>query len=181
MVSGRKVELQELSQVLDGVVEELSRGAMQPENLQGVLDVLLDFRMRLQDTLEYLLKGPSGERERWQSLYGYLVGENAGELCEELRRYGFSLRGTEVHERIYDKEKRQPRGLAYRILELVRLGKRDEVFFSLLNVFQGTEIKPILARAFNPMYSDQLFKTFLYSFLSGLLGPEKNSSEEVEQ
>ena len=181
MVSGRKVELQELSQVLGGVVEELFRGAMQPEEeLQGVLDVLLDFRMQLQDTLEYLLKGPSGERERWQSLYGYLVGENAGELCEELRRYGFSLRGKEVHERIYDKEKRQPRGLAYRILELVRLGKRDEVFFSLLNVFQGTEIKPILARAFNPMYSDQLFKTFLYSFLSGLLGPEKSSPEEVE-
>jgi hypothetical protein len=180
VVSGRKVELQELSQVLDGVVEELSRGAMQPENLQGVLDVLLDFRMRLQDTLEYLLKGPSDKKEKWQPFYEYLMGENAGELCEKLRRYGFSLRGTAVHERVYDKEKRQPRGLAYRILELIRLGKRDEVFFSFLNVFQGTEIKPILARAFNPMYSDQLFKTFLYSFLSGLLGPEKSSPEEVE-
>lgn len=179
-MSGRKVELQELSQVLDGVVEELSRGTMQPEELRGVLDVLSDFRMQLQDTLEYLLKGPSDKKEKWQPFYEYLMGENAGELCEKLRRYGFSLRGKEVHERIYDKEKRQPRGLAYRILELIRLGKRDEVFFSFLNVFQGTEIKPILARAFNPMYSDQLFKTFLYSFLSGLLGPEKSSPEEVE-
>jgi len=179
-VSGRKVELQELSQVLSGVVKDLSRGAMQPEELRGVLDVLSDFRMQLQDTLEYLLKGPSDKKEKWQPFYEYLVGENSGELCEKLRRYGFSLRGKEVHERIYDKEKRQPRGLAYRILELIRLGKRDEVFFSLLNVFQGTEIKPILARAFNPVYSDQLFKTFLYSFLSGLLGPEKSSPEEVE-
>ncbi len=179
-MSGRKVELQELSQVLDGVVEELSSGAMQPEELRGVLDVLSDFRMQLQDTLEYLLKGSSDKKEDWQPFYEYLVGENAGELCEKLRRYGFSLRGTEVHERIYDEKKKQPRGLAYRILELIRLGKRDKVFFSLLNVFQGAEIRPILARAFNPAYSDQLFKTFLYSFLSGLLGPKENSSEEVE-
>jgi hypothetical protein len=180
VVSGRKVELQELSQVLDGVVEELSKGAMQPENLQGVLDVLLDFRMRLQDTLEYLLKGPSDKKEKWQPFYEYLMGENAGEFCMKLRRYGFSLRGTAVHERVYDEEKKRPRGMAYRILELIRLGKRDEVFFSFLNVFQGTEIKPILARAFNPMYSDQLFKTFLYSFLSGLLGSKESSPEEVE-
>lgn len=180
MVNDGKVELRELSNVLSGLVENLSRGVVRPEELRGVLDVLSDFRLRLQDTLEYLLKGPSGEKEKWQSLYGYLVRENAGELCGKLRNYGFSLRRTAVYERIYDKEKQQPKGLAYRILELTRLGKRDEVFFSLLNVFQGVEIKPILAYAFSPVYSDQLFKTFLYSFLSGLLGPEKSSPEEVE-
>ncbi|MGC8778253.1 MAG: hypothetical protein ACP5Q4_06200, partial [Candidatus Caldatribacteriaceae bacterium] len=82
---------------------------------------------------------------------------------------------------IYDRDKKQPRGSAYRILELTRLGKRDEVFFSLLNVFQGTEISPDLARAFNPVYPDDLFRVFIYSFLSGLLGPQEKQLEEVEQ
>lgn len=40
------------------------------------------------------------------------------------------LRNKEVYERFYDKEKKVPKGIVYRILELTRLGKREEAFIS---------------------------------------------------
>jgi len=174
--------LQEFRKALGMFVDWVSQGKVKIKEFREAFAALDDFTVNLQDTLEELLKRSGIEdKDEWRYWWMRLAQRNSAKLCEELRKYGFSLRKErEVYERIYDREKKKPRGLAYRILELTRLGKRDEVFFSLLNIFQGVEIKPDLARAFNPVYSDELFRVFVYSFLSGLLGPEKSSPEEVE-
>jgi len=179
----REEPLQQFRRALRVFVEWVSQGKVKIEEFREAFTALDDFTVNLQDTLEELLKRSEIEdKDEWRYWWMLLAQRNSAKLCEELRKYGFSLRKTtEVYERIYDREKKKPRGLAYRILELTRLGKRDEVFFSLLNIFQGVEIKPDLARVFNPVYSDDLFRVFIYSFLSGLLGPEKSSPEEVEQ
>ncbi|MGB9553901.1 MAG: hypothetical protein ACPL7L_05955 [bacterium] len=175
--------LQDFRKALGAFVDWVSREEVKPQEFREALAALDDFTVHLQDALESLLERSAvGEKDEWRRFWMLLAQKNSVKLCEELRKYGFSLRKkTEVYERIYDRDKKQPRGSAYRILELTRLGKRDEVFFSLLNVFQGTEISPDLARAFNPVYPDDLFRVFIYSFLSGLLGPQEKQLEEVEQ
>lgn len=183
-MSDRKFKevLGEFRQAFNAVLELVSQGKVSEREFQEFLTALDDFTVDLQDALAYRLKClAEGERRKWQQFWILLAQRNSPKLCDELRGYGFSLRGTEVYERVYDKDKKQPRGLAYRILELTRLGKRDEVFFALFNIFQGMEIKPDLARAFNPVYPDDLFRVFIYSFLSGLLGLEGKYSEEVPQ
>lgn len=176
--------VQEVRGVLRKVLEEVAGENLKPVEAWEILDELENFRLSLQSTLEYLAKNSENKSE-WQRLYGNLARGNASTLCEKLRGYGYRLRRDpkykQVYERVYDENKKQPKGLVYRILELTRLGKRDEVFFSLFNIFQGEEISSSLAQAFSPIYSDDLFRTFVYSFLSGLLGPSEKSAEEVEE
>lgn len=171
--------VQKLRDVFQEVLGAASQESLQPQEVHRILEEIASFRLQLQGITEYLARY-SQKKDEWQRLCGALATENAGVLCEKLRQYGFRLRGDEaVRERVYDSKEKKPKGLVYRILELTRLGKRDEVFFSLFNIFQGVEISPDLAKAFSPVYSDELFKTFVYSFLSGLLG-QKGTSEEVE-
>ena len=100
------------------------------------------------------------------------VSSRMSELCDRLKAYGEGLRGSAVYERFYDKKKKMPRGLTFRLLELTRMGKRDEVFYIILREFANAqqEINQHLVKAFNPRYSIESFKTLVYSFLSGLLG-----------
>lgn len=170
--------VQRLQGVFQEVLDAVDQESLEPQEVYRILEEIASFRLQLQSITEYLAKY-SQRKDGWQKLYSALAAENAGVLCEKLRRYGFRLRDTTVYERVYDVRKGQPKGLVYRILELTRLGKRDEVFFSLFSVFQGVEISPDLAKAFSPVYSDELFRTFVYSFLSGLLG-QKETLEGVE-
>lgn len=166
-----------LCDALKQATKELSECTLDVADFKKIFQALSDFSLSLQDILEYSLKGPLSGKEELRRLYTHLVRENSKDLCERLRKYGYRLRGTEVYERVYDEKKKKPRGLVYRILELTRLGKRDEVFFSLLNVFQGNNMSPDLVRAFNPVYPDDLFRVFVYSFISGLLGEESTLGE----
>ncbi|BER91815.1 MAG: hypothetical protein PWP60_268 [Candidatus Atribacteria bacterium] len=178
-MSDREQLFSELERVWEEILKSLSMAGAGAEEFSRVVNLLSDFSLQLQDALEYALKNAdASQRVALERLYNALTRESAKALCDKLHRYGFGLRGTEVHGRIYDSEKKSPKGLAYRILELTRMGKRDEVFFSLLNVFQGHPINPDLAKVFNPAYSDDLFKVFIYSFLSGLLGEGYRQSEE---
>ncbi len=77
-----------------------------------------------------------------------------------------------LHKRFYDEDKEKPSGMTFRILELSRLGKRDEVFYILLREFvtAGEEFNEKLLKIFNPQYSIESFRVLLYSFFSGLFG-----------
>ena len=107
-----------------------------------------------------------------EKLHNDVSLQNVSELCDRLKAYGEGLRGSAVYERFYDKKKKMPRGLTFRLLELTRMGKRDEVFYIILREFANAqqEINQHLVKAFNPRYSIESFKTLVYSFLSGLLG-----------
>ncbi|MEM4589278.1 MAG: hypothetical protein QXL73_04695, partial [Thermoplasmata archaeon] len=69
---------------------------------------------------------------------------------------------------------------AFRIMERVRHSQRSEVQYLITRIFVANkkEIPSLLVKAFNPIYSDELFKTFIYSFLSGILGETKEGGEE---
>lgn len=184
MVSEKEVKdvLKDFSQACNAVLDFLRQGKIGVQEFQDFFAVFDDFVFNLQDALEHHLKCKAwNERQGWQRFWIFLAQKNGAELCRQLRQYGFALRGSKVYKEIYDEKKGELKGRAYRLLELIRLGKRDEVFFLLFNIFQGTEISPKLARAFNPVYPDDLFRVFLYSFLSGLLGSEEKQPEEVEQ
>lgn len=168
----------------DEIIGHLERnikdGVENPEEFKEILETLSDLKFKLQDIFEYAWRVSKGEKkEEFRKLYYKLTNDNLSEMCDKLRSYGYILRReNDIFEKFYDKEKKKPKGITYRIIELTRLGKRDEVFFALLNLFQGKEINILLARVFNPIYSDEMFKIFIYSFLSGILGENLGQKEE---
>ncbi len=71
----------------------------------------------------------------------------------------------------------------YRLMELTRLGKRDQVFYALLRAYAASSNTPVefpseLARAFKPIYSQEDFSILLLSFLAGV---QQRQSQESKQ
>ncbi|WAM33740.1 hypothetical protein [Caldicellulosiruptor morganii] len=127
----------------------------------------------LEKILEFAAKNAKDEdKVKLWALFYEISLQNISELCDRVKRYGESLKNSELYKRFYDEDKKVPRGIAFRILELTRLGKREEVFYVLLREFVNAqqELKHDLVNAFNPKYSIENFKILVYSFMSGLLG-----------
>ncbi|MCX7942693.1 MAG: hypothetical protein N2516_06320 [Dictyoglomaceae bacterium] len=148
-------------------------------NLEEIRNLIEDYKktgLDIQKLIEYAIKSAEGKtKEELEKLYDSFFKQNVSFLCDKLATYGYALRGREVYERFYNKEKNTPEGVVYRILELTRLGKREEVFHILLREFISAkeEISSYLTEAFNTKYSLDSFKVLIYSFLSGLLGQYK--------
>lgn len=70
--------------------------------------------------------------------------------------------------------------MGYRLLEQTRAGKRDDVYYGFLRIFVAAkESFPLdLVEAFKPYYSDEIFKVFIFTFLSGIIGEEQNFNKE---
>ncbi|MCL6524839.1 MAG: hypothetical protein K6T34_09280 [Thermoflavifilum sp.] len=105
-----------------------------------------------------------------KSLYHQVAGWNESDLMERLKKIGYKYnQKTEIKDSFNNQ--------GYRILELTRAGRYEDVFYAILRIFvSNRENFPWeLSEAFKPIYSLESFKVFIFSFLSGLLG------EEVEQ
>lgn len=93
-------------------------------------------------------------------------------LIENLKRRGYAIaqKDKSMKEAI-NKE-------ALRILEQVRLGKRDAVIGMFMRIFtiRNSKIPSELIEALKPKYDTNLFRAFIYAFLSGFITKE----EEVE-
>ncbi len=63
-------------------------------------------------------------------------------------------------------------GIGFKLLEKVRLGQRDEVMYLLLRTFmaQKQKMPESLVNILKVKYDDGLFKSFVYAFLSPILG-----------
>lgn len=70
----------------------------------------------------------------------------------------------------------------YKILEQVRLGNKDNVFYLLLRCFKANEKKfpNELIEAFKPE-NEKYFKTLIFSFLAPILGKGKETKEGGEE
>ncbi|ABP65960.1 hypothetical protein Csac_0314 [Caldicellulosiruptor saccharolyticus DSM 8903] len=135
----------------------------------------------LEKILEWAVNNAKGEDKiKLWGLYKEFSLQNISELCEWLRWYGESLRNSKVYERFFDKEKKVPKAITFRVLELTRLGKREEVFHIILREFVNAqeEVGKNFVKAFNPKYSVEGFKVMVYSFLSALLGKEMEKNKE---
>jgi hypothetical protein len=176
--------------------EQIKEGEIEYENFREVFKQYKELGFHLEKLLEYAIKNAKTDVTKFRKLYDEIKVQNIANLCDELRSYGESLRlkksevedKESLYKRFYDKEKNTPVGMTFRILELSRLEKREEVFYIILREFiaVGEEVSEKLVRAFNPKYSIESFRTLLYSFFSGLLGgkedkkEDKKSLEEVE-
>ncbi|HOP95605.1 MAG: hypothetical protein WBH76_04665 [Dictyoglomaceae bacterium] len=153
--------------------EQIKQNKIDFGTLKKAIESYKELGFELEKILEYAAKNAKGwNKEKILELYEDVYLQNISELCSKLRIYGEELRGSEVYERFYDKDKKTPKGMTFRVLELTRLGKRDEVFYIILRAFctAKKEVNQDFMKAFNPKYSIESFKVLVYSFLSGLLG-----------
>ncbi len=161
-------------EILNNLKEKISKNEINYKDFNECMKKYRELGSELQKILEYAAKNAEEEKEKIWGLYKSFSHTNTSELADKLRGIGYSLReNSTIYERFYDKEKKKLKGIVYRIMELTRLGKRDEVYFTLIHEFQGVEFPFLLARAFNPIYPDDIFKIFVYSFLSGIIGEKE--------
>ncbi|MCS7214482.1 MAG: hypothetical protein NZ927_09760, partial [Candidatus Calescibacterium sp.] len=132
------------------------------------------FGFELQKILEYAARNSKGEdKDKIWKLYMKFSQKNAGRMVEELGKLGFALKND---KNLVDDLSRQ----SFRILEKTRHAQRSEVQYLITRIFAANkiEIPYLLSQVFNPSYSDELFKTFIYSFLGGVLSNKQNGGEE---
>jgi len=147
---------------------------------EGFEDIIKEYKnlaFKIQEILEYAVKYTAGEeKEKLRKLYKKFSYDNAGEMVERLRSVGYALKSDKSYKDVVDAFSNQ----VFRIMERVRHSQRSEVQYLITRIFVANkkEIPSLLVKAFNPIYSDELFKTFIYSFLSGILGETKEGGEE---
>jgi len=171
-------EVSSLEQRLEQLKEQLKDRDNKPnfDDFQKFYRDLQKVQRDFQGLLQWAVedrRGKENEKEFW-GLYRQVAGWNASELMESLKRTGFALKKDRDLKDAFDRQ-------GYRILELIRAGKRDEAFHAILRIFVSAkkEFPSQLVEAFKPVYSEELFKVFLFSFLSGILGKEQETEQET--
>jgi len=158
-------------QVLEGQLKEVEQVVAQFKQLaRDLRRMQRDFQRLLEEAVkDQRGKEKSRDLER---LLRSVATWNASDLIEQMKIEATGVRKTKALKDAFDNQ-------GYRILELVRAGKRDEVFHSILRIFVAAkkEFPKTLVEPFKPVYSDELFKIFLFSFLSGILGKEEENKE----
>lgn len=94
-------------------------------------------------------------------------------LIDKLKSTGFALaKDTNFKKAINDQ--------IYRILELARLDKRDDVIHILMRIFISYQkrIPEELIISIKPVTDNNLFKAYIYSFLTGFVGENENKNKE---
>jgi hypothetical protein len=165
-------ETKEKKLTVDDLENQLKNGKPEINDFKTVFNSLKEEFYILQKQVEYAKTLNSDKEKEFEHLYNDLVGYNAAMLMEKLRGYGYKLRQNRGLREAFE-------GIGYRILEKARAGKRSEVYHMILRVFiaQETEIPKLLSEPFKPIYSREMFKVFLFSFLGGVLGKEKETDQ----
>ncbi len=135
----------------------------------------IDEFSEFQKILEEATNVTRNDKDKFQTLLRLVSGKNSSDLIEKLKKLGYRYRKSNNSSL-----KEAFTNMGYRLLEQTRATKRDDVFYGLLRIFVAAKEKfPLdLVEAFKPYYSDELFKVFLFSFLSGVLGQEELTSNE---
>lgn len=126
-------------------------------------------RLKLQRMVESVVERNKGSKE-FKMLHAKIAGQNATQLIERLSSKGYFLKKEKPFREAFERH-------GYRLLEQTRAGKRDDVYHGILRIFISLQKDfPLeLVEVFKPVYSDQMFKVFLFSFLSGVLGKQEES------
>jgi hypothetical protein len=163
-----------LDQMIRQLENQLISGDPNYEDFKKVHNDLLKLKCKFQGLLQWAAENQRGRKEenKFKELYRQVAGWNASDLIDKLKQIGFALRKNSALKDAFDRQ-------GYRILELVRVGKRDEAFHAILRIFVSSkkDFPSLLVEAFKPAYSDELFKIFLFSFLSGILSKEETEQE----
>lgn len=103
-------------------------------------------------------------------------------LNKKLSREAMSVLIDQLNKKGYEYRKNNAemsksfKNIGYKLLDQIRYGKKDEVFYSILRIFVSYKEKfpSELIECFKPSYSDDMFKVFIFSFLNGILTKENN-------
>lgn len=162
-----------LESILSKLEEQLISSSQEPAIAQfrQAVDELRKANRQLRNLLEWASEQHRSEKELIR-LYRQVAGWNASDLVESLKKIGLSIKKEQVLKDAFDRQ-------GYRLLELVRAGKRDEVYYAILRIFVSAKKRfPVqVVEVFKPIYSEELFKVFLFSFLSSILGKEQDTEE----
>lgn len=171
---------------ITGKLDELHQ-KMSPDNvnewffdLSKTFDIfILGEKLSLfRKTLEYIkedLKKDNNKKEELKkvsALLNKLQSYEPNVLIERLKRKGREVANNKSLKEAIIKE-------SLRLLEQTRLGKRDVVIGMLLRNFATRSVKfpEELLEAAKPKYDVNLFRAFIYAFLSNFI-PEKEGTNE---
>jgi len=157
----------DLEKLFEPLERNVADGTIEIEQFRLYHKQLQVASQKLQDLLEFVSDDKKGNKE-WQRFYATVKGENISHLMDRLRGLGYFYGKDKTFRNIFEKQ-------GYRLLEQTRAGKRDVVYFGLLRIFVSLlkEFPQILMEPFKPVYSDNIFKVLMFSFLSGVLGKEE--------
>jgi len=171
-------ETKTTEEMLQQIKEKLSKGE-KPE-LNEFKEVYKELNKQLKELQELLEWAWNQNRNNeFTRLLNQIKGYNVSELMDKLRNKGYNTRKElkESFER-----------MGYRLMEQVRVGKREEAYYTIARIYiAGNKYIPReVAEPFKPIYSDSEFKVMLFAFISGILGvddeetnskPENNNDE----
>jgi len=160
--------LQELTldERMTSLKEKLRKGEVDLTAFKQAYQHYTQSRENLRELLEWATEQRKGDKELLD-LYSRLAGDGASDLMEQLKRIGFGIRKNPDLRKAFENQ-------GYRLLEQTRLGNLDAVYYGLLRIFVNRRDFPAeLVQAFKPIYSPQISKIFIFSFLSGVLGKEE--------
>ncbi len=165
MTTETKETIEELFASLDKKLQECKP---EVQDYEKTVSLLFNYKKELQEKLEFANAIKKDDKEL-QRLYKSVAGDNGSILMDKLRGLGFSLKNKKPLKDAFDKA-------GYRLLEQTRAAKRDDVYYGILRIFISTqkEFPKNLVEPFKPIYSDEMFKVFIFSFLSGILQSKEN-------
>ncbi len=174
MHEGTALKERALLEVLRGKIqqgtltlEDLERAVKETEHsLLELLDLL--------DHVRFFLKGQ--DQARVQELQMRLGRVAYGVLFDQIRRLAWKLREQEPDLREYVSKS------GYRLINLARAGRRDEVAYLLTRNFLAQErvLPRELVRIFSPAVPDDIFRACLYAFVGTLAGKKSGDSNKDE-
>ncbi len=154
-----------MEEKLNVLKEQLKNGEPALKDFEDYYKQLQKSRKEFMKLVEYA-KEMKKEEKRFSNLYATLAGQNASELVDKLFEQGNALRNNLGNPF---------ENMGYRLLEQTRAGKKDDVYYGILRIFvsQKKKLPDELIEAFKPIYSDEMFKVFIFSFLSGIIGKQQ--------
>lgn len=161
-----------LEQKISELKNQLIEGKPKYEDFLKTYYSLRKMYKEFQDLLQWAAEDHREKEKEYQRLYHQVAGWNASDMIENLKKIGLALKKSQPIKDAFDRQ-------GYRILELARSGKREEVFHAMMRIFMAAkkEFPERLVEAFKPAYTEDLFKIFIFSFLSGILGNEGYEKE----
>jgi hypothetical protein len=171
--------------ILDDLEEKIGNRSASSEDCSSALRWLRQRERRLRELLEWAAAVIAGdEGKRIERIHKEVAQLNAADLMDTLSGYGFKLLYTDEvvpqKERREDLQKAIVERQGFRLMELTRLGKRDEVHYQLLRLFAsyGIDFPRFLLEPFKPSYTDEIFKALILSFLAGTLSGSRTQNQQ---
>ncbi len=155
--------------LLSYLQEKIKNNQINYEEFKKAVDEYRKLGFDIEKILEVAAKNSNGEqKEKIWNLYNDFSRKNIAEINDSLNKLGYKLRKNKEYQNVVATIQDQ----SFRIMEKVRHALRSEVEYMLMRIFIANkkEIPIQLAKSFNPIYPDEIFKTFIYSFLGGILG-----------